>query len=616
MSIVDGCDFVKTAQFFNGYPYSNYHEMNLDFILNQIKNLSEEMQNFIISNKIKFANPIEWNSDSTYEPSTVVMGDDGNTYISLKYVPKGIDYRNGEYWEKIADFNAQIENNKVYNPTSLSSVSNSNIGLKVGTYVVNDDMEINSQLVVPEGAYIKVNDGITLTINNSVLIGRYPVFIGNGKVIFTKQDVVYPEWFGALKNGTNNDSIAIQKAVDSIEKGIVSLASGSYVDTGNDIYESDGKSCYILKSEISIINKKVSLVGNGLACCFAYVSPAITIGSFENFIENADLKNCMIYYKGTQPTAYTNAMIRLLNTTRCTISGNRFYGSIYSMYVRKSLLLKICNNEFFSIVSSGSYSYGNAISVEGYTSDNSANSANASLTIEKNIMNFYNSREVIGERRGIYFVGDDLRDAFVRYNDISYCVGIFFFGVNSIYGMDIHIIGNIIDVSDMGIYMKDINNSTIEITGGWISIAGSDKNAILLENCNNATISNVELEGDLCTGESAGISALNCGAVNIQGCSFLNFYFGFRNINTLSSFISNSIIGKRNNFTQQTTLKFAIYNLSNVLNVLGNNIYSDGTLQYENALACSTGAIYSGLNNFGSLTDIVDRGVIHKVSTT
>ena len=94
--------------FNNKYPYSDFHELNLDWVISQINNLSEEMKNFIITNQIKYSDPIKWNSNTVYDKSVVVLGDDGNSYISLKYVPKGVSISNNEYWQLISNFSAQL----------------------------------------------------------------------------------------------------------------------------------------------------------------------------------------------------------------------------------------------------------------------------------------------------------------------------------------------------------------------------------------------------------------------------------------------------------------------------------------------------------------------------
>ena len=55
-----------------------------------------------------FADPAEWNSTRTYEPLTIVMNE-GNSYTSKQYVPKGIDISNEDFWALTGNYNAQVE---------------------------------------------------------------------------------------------------------------------------------------------------------------------------------------------------------------------------------------------------------------------------------------------------------------------------------------------------------------------------------------------------------------------------------------------------------------------------------------------------------------------------
>ena len=92
---------------FNQFPYSNFHELNLDWILSTLKNLKETMGDFVDLNTLKFANPIEWSIDRYYANNTIVTSS-GNTYISRKPVPAGVDINNPDYWVLTGNYNAQI----------------------------------------------------------------------------------------------------------------------------------------------------------------------------------------------------------------------------------------------------------------------------------------------------------------------------------------------------------------------------------------------------------------------------------------------------------------------------------------------------------------------------
>lgn len=57
---------------------------------------------------LKFADPIEWDANTQYEPMIAVMYQ-GNSYISRTYVPAGVMPTNEEYWAPSGMYNAQIE---------------------------------------------------------------------------------------------------------------------------------------------------------------------------------------------------------------------------------------------------------------------------------------------------------------------------------------------------------------------------------------------------------------------------------------------------------------------------------------------------------------------------
>lgn len=90
---------------FNGFgenfPYTNFHDMNLDWILKVLKELESKIDKAAM-HSIVIADPIQWDITKQYESLTVVM-DDGNAYLSMQAVPYGVSIENEEYWQKIFD---------------------------------------------------------------------------------------------------------------------------------------------------------------------------------------------------------------------------------------------------------------------------------------------------------------------------------------------------------------------------------------------------------------------------------------------------------------------------------------------------------------------------------
>lgn len=88
-------------------PYTNLHNLDLDWIVSKIKEQEATIKNFINVSTIKYADPIQWNITKQYEANTVVIDPaTGTAYISTKPVPSGIALSNTDYWTVVFDLDA------------------------------------------------------------------------------------------------------------------------------------------------------------------------------------------------------------------------------------------------------------------------------------------------------------------------------------------------------------------------------------------------------------------------------------------------------------------------------------------------------------------------------
>lgn len=86
---------------FNQYPYSNFHELNLDWILDQMQQLHSNWDLFTALNKITFRG--DWAIDKQY-PAWSVVKNDNMGYISIVNVPAGVEITNEKYWLHVVDY--------------------------------------------------------------------------------------------------------------------------------------------------------------------------------------------------------------------------------------------------------------------------------------------------------------------------------------------------------------------------------------------------------------------------------------------------------------------------------------------------------------------------------
>ena len=94
---------------FDQFPYTNFHELNLTWILAALKELEHTIEQFVAINALKYADPIQWNIVSQYEKNTIVIDPlTGTAYISVQPVPSGVALTNTDYWTVVFDLGAFV----------------------------------------------------------------------------------------------------------------------------------------------------------------------------------------------------------------------------------------------------------------------------------------------------------------------------------------------------------------------------------------------------------------------------------------------------------------------------------------------------------------------------
>lgn len=163
------------------WPYSDLGRANSDWLINKVKELIREMAEFTGYNNIRFADPIEWSPTTYYKRFTIVLYEDGNSYISKTDVPVGIPPLEERYWQKIGDFNAQLES--YYNQfNALNAHTTPEAFGAVGDGVTDDTAAIQSAInsgnpvVFKEGktyvaGKISIDSDAYIDLNGAKLIG-------------------------------------------------------------------------------------------------------------------------------------------------------------------------------------------------------------------------------------------------------------------------------------------------------------------------------------------------------------------------------------------------------------------------------------------------------------
>ena len=90
---------------FHKYPGTNFHEQNIDWVIESIAALKEEYKNFKDVNQIKYAGAFDITKQY---PIWSVVSDNNMGYIAIQNVPAGIPLTNTNYWELVADYSAVL----------------------------------------------------------------------------------------------------------------------------------------------------------------------------------------------------------------------------------------------------------------------------------------------------------------------------------------------------------------------------------------------------------------------------------------------------------------------------------------------------------------------------
>lgn len=148
-------------------PYTNFHDLNLDWIIDTLNDFNARLTNFVSLATIKYADPIQWDITNQYEANTVVVDSLGNAYLSVQPVPSGVSLDRTEYWTKIGNFDELFANvKKAITPTDEGHSTTATAARAVDDLVwVNGALVRITRAMSAGDAYVQGSNCVTSSTN-------------------------------------------------------------------------------------------------------------------------------------------------------------------------------------------------------------------------------------------------------------------------------------------------------------------------------------------------------------------------------------------------------------------------------------------------------------------
>lgn len=245
---------------FNGYPYTDSHELNLDWIIKTVKKTEKTVDDFTVFNKLTWCGV--WDASKSYVQWSIVQDSDGNGYIAIKPVPSNVPLTDTDYWQLIAkysDLYAAFDSRITDLETASISLDGRVDDLETNTTNMNIELTklINSKFVCSVKEYGATGDGITddtaafndaLSSNYKYILipdGTYKLtdtIVINRQVIIFGSGTLYDD--RTLVSDTLNGIINVT-ADDVIIDGITIKGYSSSLITCSEIFVTDVNNCTI-----------------------------------------------------------------------------------------------------------------------------------------------------------------------------------------------------------------------------------------------------------------------------------------------------------------------------------------------------------------------------------
>lgn len=300
-----------------------------------------------------FADPIEWNGSSTYEPLTIVQHA-GNSYTSRQYVPAGIDIADTAYWALTGNYNAQIEGYR----QEVSAIETQIEAIETQIEAIESDMpekyddiigidDIDTASLPTSRTLIVVDNGTLNTFDNVTFGGNIDFFFINGTLggnfniygkiyassnqqifeanadvaVGSANEYYFVDWFG-VKSADSSAQTAITNT--TILNKLFAMSEARFKMRGATYYTSG--TLYINKSNVSLEGTKYAR-GTSNIRCIANNAPILKIGdetlTVPNMVSTIRIENVNLIFD-TQAATDSGICLQAISCSGCEFTNMYF----------------------------------------------------------------------------------------------------------------------------------------------------------------------------------------------------------------------------------------------------------------------------------------------------
>lgn len=497
--------------FIHRYPETNFHELNLDWILAQMVELRSDMRNFVNQNTIKYADPIQWNITTQYEGNTVVIEpNSGNAYLSSQPVPAGVTINNTDYWSVIGNFSeffTSIKDSITPLDEGSSTVASANrfpgdwVWLNNVLYQVTDD-------IVTGQTYVDGVNCETITLHDAMddLISKNKVYfdtVADMIANISPEDVHYAQTAGYITKGDGGASLYNIRLIT----GADTVASVGDPINQYGLINIDGTYCAELIPNAVLDMVQFGVMGSGdsakVQACFNYAASK----GISDIISSSDIQISEI---SITSDVCIDMMMHTIQGVRFSNTANIVKNMMTANNVRNITIKNAIVNGYRDIATpSGSrmpyvplfdFSNGDYISFEHIICDN----------IDQNYIGSSDFSKI-----GCYFSTTDC-----KFTSISDCKFLYAKGeeLNGIWAYNQN--RRYVNASFKNNYFgTDVYTSVLDFNGNYLDVKNNIYNFDYPGSVMNCFGLNVNIEGDSCNGTVNNVYD-NCEEVCYTGDTF------------------------------------------------------------------------------------------------